>query len=366
MSELLRVVAEPTDVEVDLNGKATTISVHVFNLSTIIDGYLIDAPGAPPWLQVEPADVRLLPGTDGTADVAVSVPYADGVPAHDTTVRLRIRSMADPTVARTVHLTVRVPETAADVGLTLEPEMLRGQQATSRLTVHNRAGNVPVALQLRGSDPEGVVRFQFAPSGMRLEPGQTAQADVHVTAPPVRAGGSEQRRQLTITAVDGQRTYTASGVLVQQPPPTREPLPIRGILRFALTLLGAALIFAGTFMPWLGSVSGAELTLTGTCASLSNPFNLDCGQLPTFPDALPPLLVSAGLITVLLAIAAGLGAIGTGGLTRLAGVAAVGFILLVVFVFTIAGVPFNLGIGAIVVIAGGVLATIGGVLARPS
>ncbi|MBW3606293.1 MAG: hypothetical protein KY460_15595 [Actinobacteria bacterium] len=362
MSELLRVTADDTSIVADLDGGPVDVPVRVFNVSSIVDGYRIDAPTAPHWLRVESADVRLLPGTDEVVPVRFVVD-ADRVPAHNVTVRLRIQSIANRDVARSVHVDVAVPEIAADVALTLEPAMLRGERAISRLTVRNQAGNVPVHVQLRGSDAEGVVRFAFDPQTLSVGPGQLAQARVQVSAPRPRE--RPVQRQLTVTASDGRREFTTIGTLEQQPPAEREPFNVRPLLRVVLTLLGAFLVFVGTFMPWQGSDSGAGLTLLQTCLRLQEPLTLDCAQLPTVPAAVPSILLSAGLVTVLLAIAAAFGLIGTGALTRFAGAASVVFVLVVLFVLTIAGVPLAPGTGALTVIVGGITATIGGILARP-
>lgn len=363
-TELIRAAADRTDVRLDLDGRPNVVAVRVVNLSNVTDGYRVDAPTAPPWLQIEPANLHLLPGSDGVVEVTLSVPHPDRAPAHDTRVALRVQSIAHPHVVCSVPLTVSVPERTADVALTLEPAMLRGDRATSRLTAHNRQGNVPVHLQLRGSDPEGAVRFQFMPSALSLDPGQSSQAEVHLTAPQLRHSSPEQRRQLTITAFDGQRSFTASGTLVQAPPPPPPSFPVRPLLRVLFTLLGAALMLAGTFMPWVGPIPGSGLTVTSACIRLQDALNLDCGRIPAIPDALPSLLVSAGIVTVCLAVAAGLGLIGTGALTRLAGAAAVLYVLIVLFAFTLAGDGFVLSTGVSVVVAGGVMAVVGGMIAR--
>lgn len=363
MTEVLRAVAEPTKVVVDLDGRPSTVSVRVFNLSGIVDGYRIDAPTAPRWLRVEPADVRLLPGTDGTAEVVLAVPDVAGVPAHDTSVRLRVRSIADPDVAHSLHLDVSVPASAADVALTLEPAMLRGERATARLTAHNQAGNVPVQLQLRGSDPEGVVRFQFAPATMHLAPGQTTQAQVQVQAPPVRAGDTEQRRQLTITALEGQSSYATSGTLVQQPPTVRDPFPVKPLLRVVLTVLGAAMLLYGTVLPWTVAPiarAGFDWHYLALCEML----NATCPQVRE--DLFLPLFVlSAGVPVLVLAVMALFGLLGGGAMTRFAGIAAVLFMLAFVAVLIVVGANAGLAAGVLVVIAGGIIAAVGGVLARP-
>jgi hypothetical protein len=364
MSEMLRAVAEPTAVVADLSGRPVTVTVRVFNLSGIVDGYQIDAPAAPAWLRVEPADVRLLPGTDGEVEIPFAVLNADRVPAHDVEVRLRVRSIADPDVARSLYVTVSLPAVDADIALTLAPAMLHGNRAVANLTAHNRVGNVPVRLRLRGGDPEAVVRFEFLPQTLDLGPGDHGTAQVRLWAPPPRDGVAAQR-QLTITASDGQRDFTTSGTLVQQPRRKRKPRPVRPVLRVLFTLLGAALLFGGTFMQWVGtSSSGADLTYVRYCQDVAAGFTLDCGQLPQIPAFMPTLLVSAGLVTVVLAVMALLGLTGTGALTRFAGIAAILFVLAVVFVRALAGANLDIGQGVLVIVTGGVVAVIGGVVAR--
>ena len=40
------------------------LPVRAMNTSAIVDGYLVEAPGAPEWLSVDPSQVRLLPGSE--------------------------------------------------------------------------------------------------------------------------------------------------------------------------------------------------------------------------------------------------------------------------------------------------------------
>src|SRR4051812_19040096 len=58
---LFQASAEQHEVTVPATGEPATLEVRVTNASTIVDGYRLEAVGAPPWLTVESDQVELLP-----------------------------------------------------------------------------------------------------------------------------------------------------------------------------------------------------------------------------------------------------------------------------------------------------------------
>jgi uncharacterized membrane protein YphA (DoxX/SURF4 family) len=130
--------------------------------------------------------------------------------------------------------------------------------------------------------------------------------------------------------------------------------------RGVLTVVGAAGLIIGSFLDWLsegpskGTDVGADIFWSTT------------------PKSDPNFFVSAGFVTIVLGLLVLLGlALRTGTLTRLAAVLGViAFVLYVITLYRFKGVEYNIGdvgIGMWIVLAGGVLALIGGFLgARPT
>lgn len=141
------------------------------------------------------------------------------------------------------------------------------------------------------------------------------------------------------------------------------------LLRAVLTAAGAAGIIGGAFLGWLtfGGQSTAEGTRAPVAVFWSNLADVDPARFTT----------SAGLVLMVLGLVALIGlALPTGWLTRLAGaLAIIAFVLFLVSVIRVTredvgglaelGVG-NIGIGMWLILAGGVLAVVGGFFgARP-
>ncbi|HKN42542.1 MAG TPA: zinc ribbon domain-containing protein, partial [Propionibacteriaceae bacterium] len=80
---LFRITAERRDVTVPATGEQATLPLRVMNTSSIVDGYAVEAPGAPEWLHVDPNQVRLLPGSEEALPVRMRVSSAALVPAQE-------------------------------------------------------------------------------------------------------------------------------------------------------------------------------------------------------------------------------------------------------------------------------------------
>lgn len=210
-------MVEPLALTVTPGRGPETLSVQVFNMSTIVDRYTVELPDAPPWLQFAPTEVRLLPGKDDTMRLLLSIPAPPLVPAGQHQLTVRVSAVAEPqqVVTATVAFTVGVIE--GPLALTMEPVLIRIRdtgEARLRVVAENLTSNRPVPLTLEGSDPEKVVRFQFDPPVVTVPPGGSATAAVRLLAPQP-AAGQEITRQLTISATEGTREVSALGSLVQ-------------------------------------------------------------------------------------------------------------------------------------------------------
>jgi hypothetical protein len=83
-----------------------------------------------------------------------------------------------------------------------------------RLFADNRGGTRPAVLQLEASDPEEQVLVTWTPTELRVPPGSTGTAEGRFEA-PLPDPGTEVSRTITISAVDGRRTSTATATFVQ-------------------------------------------------------------------------------------------------------------------------------------------------------
>ena len=240
----IRVDIAPSAVELTPGGDDTTVVVSVFNLSDIVDAYLISAPDAPGWLTCSSAEVRLLPNGEESAELTLRIAAGTLVPAGRVPVTVRVHSVAHPEIVVDRPIDLTVLGVRAPLLLRVEPSVVRikdVEAARFQLTVDNAGGNEPRSVTLSGRDPEGAVRFFFAPGTVQLAPGGTAAVAVRVEG-PVPEAGSTATRQLTVTASDGA-SETEAAVTVLHTASAAVPM----VLRVEPTLVRVRDAAAGQF-----------------------------------------------------------------------------------------------------------------------
>lgn len=205
---LFALVAEQNAVTVAATGEITTVNLRVSNTSAIVDGYAIEAPGAPGWLSVEAGELHLLPGVEDVMAVRMRITSEALVPAQRNQLVLRVRSLSQAPARSDVPIWVTIPVVDVPVLLRAEPRLLRVRDrdtADCRLLVDNSRSNRRVHLQFSGSDPELAVQFRFDPPVLEVGPGATGSVSFSARAPGPEPG-QEISRALTLTALDGERS----------------------------------------------------------------------------------------------------------------------------------------------------------------
>jgi hypothetical protein len=130
------------------------------------------------------------------------------------------------------------------------------------------------------------------------------------------------------------------------------------VTRMVLTVLGGAAMILGAFLDWFPADQAGGVGTEGTATSWSAFYSTDNPFGASF-------FASAGFVAIVLGVLALLGlAFRTGWLTRTAG--ALGIVAIVLYAITLYRVPGadyglgEIGLGAWLVVGGGVLALIGG------
>lgn len=224
----LQMSAELAQVSTPSTGEPATLALRVTNTSDIVDGYVVEAPEAPPWLVVAAPPLRLYPGTEETVAVTVRVVSPTPVTAQQLTQALRVRSLGFPAAHQDVPVAVTVPVLDVAVLLSAEPRLLRVRDRAAAefdLVVNNSRSNHPVQVRLAGTDPELAVRFRFDPPVLTIGPAATARTRVLVAMPEPEPG-QELTRSLTVTAVDGDRTAETTVTLHQATTARTEDPPV--------------------------------------------------------------------------------------------------------------------------------------------
>jgi len=353
----LRVVVDPSSVEVTPGGPVVTLSVRIYNASAIVDEFVAQAVGTGEWLDAPAHRVRLFPETDQVVQFQLSTPPGRLVPAGPRTIGIKVTSATDPANARVERVQVSVREVIAEESMHVEPQIVRGGDVGDfHATIRNR-GNAPLNLTLTGQDAEDLCTVDFNPRTLQLPPGGEAQVWIRVTGKrPSR--GADRQRALTFRAEGAHVPLSASATFIQTPRYTRGKMLLA---RIAFTLAGAAAMVLGSLLDWVRSIPGLRL---GWRAYIDLAFSHP-SKLPVALGSGPAsALRSVGLVALVLGVVAGLGLFTRKGrLTRAAG--ALGLLGVGAFVVTVlraSGAP-PVGVGAWVALAGAIIALAGGIFA---
>lgn len=209
----LRAEVEQTDVVVVTPGAPPQfVTVHIANTSNVVEAYRVAPVGAPPWLDVTPGEVRLLPGTDERIQVALAISAAHLVPVQRMRVTLRVQGESSQRLSRDVVVNAAVGAVKSPAQLRLEPSNIRVKDQTGaglKVIIDNEHSNVPMTFDLSARDAEQEVRFAFQPPRLTVPPlGQgTAQLWFHA---PLPSPGEQLNRALIVTATSEEQELTAN------------------------------------------------------------------------------------------------------------------------------------------------------------
>lgn len=210
----VRLRAEPAAIAI-VPGEPVTIDVEVFNTTAVVDEFEVDVVGLDPrWVRCDPPRVSLFPSSGGRTRVTVLVDTTYALRAGRHVFGVRARSTVDPHISTVIEVEATVfPTSGAE--MSIHPETQRAGAAGAFVAVIRNLTNTVLQVDMRGTDPEGAVRFGFTPPRLAIAPGDEGFSVVEV------AGKRPFR------GTDTQRPFTVLGVL---PNPDSEPLSTTGIL----------------------------------------------------------------------------------------------------------------------------------------
>src|SRR5664279_5649795 len=145
-AEPVRVLVEPTALEVVPGGDDVGIDVQIYNLSPIVDAFRMTIADAPNWLTASATEVRLLPSSNENARLTLKIATGRLVPAGLFPVVLRVQSVAHPEIIVENPIDLTVPGILTPLALRLEPSIVRVKDSDPgqlQATVDNTEGNQP-------------------------------------------------------------------------------------------------------------------------------------------------------------------------------------------------------------------------------
>lgn len=199
-------------------GGDTTCEVTVRNTGSIVDGLRVTVEGeAASWASVEPATLRLMPGSEGVATVRFRPPREPTSRAGRASFEVRASSVDNPQTAAVTYGTLDVGE-FHEIAVELTPATSRGARtAVHRFKVDN-GGNAPIAVQVVADDPDELLQLTTMPSSLLIEPGGSAASRVQVRAKKMLWWGPSRSFPLRVVAKpDGQEPVRADGAFSQLP-----------------------------------------------------------------------------------------------------------------------------------------------------
>jgi hypothetical protein len=360
----LRLAVDPTAVTLEPGRAPVTVDVTVANLSSVVDEVTVWIDRDHPWLESSSAEVRLMPHTEGAAGLELSMP--DDRHAHAGTWPLDIQARSSATgVVHRVRLEVTVPVVAEDLEVALEPAAVRDPRGAVFEVVLRNGANRPAPVSLHATDPDDEIRFRFRASNVVVPARSTGKGEARTTlelSAPRPTDVDQRERTFVVEARGTDRPAQATGRFVQ---PGGRSLPTRTLLRVGLTVVGCLFVLLGSFRAWnTGGGSGRARNGFGwNYVELAELVQPGAVRVVVAEPVLP--LLSAGAVTVLLAVAIMLGLTGrTGRLTRVgAGLAVLLVVAFGVLIGVVGGVG-GLAPGAWTIALGGIAAFIGGLLAQ--
>ena len=168
-------IAAP-EATVPVDGTPTTMTVNVANTSSVVDGYVVEAIDAPPWLSVDLRH-RGAPARDPghRRGAAAGSSRQSLVPAQQVSVLLRVRNTTATLDSRDLPVRVTVPVVDAPFEVRAEPALLRARDhapSVCSVVVDNSRSNQWAQVQLSAGDPEDVVRPTWASPEPQCAPGR--------------------------------------------------------------------------------------------------------------------------------------------------------------------------------------------------
>jgi hypothetical protein len=239
-----RVVVEVMPARVAVAaGSDGRAEVAVRNVGTVVEHVQLAVGGtAAPWVVVEPATLRILPGSSGAAELHLRPPRTASTPAGAHALIVEARSIDRSATADVAHAVVDVAPFDLVAMRVIPRTATRWTGSERRLELTN-SGNSPALVDVDAVDDDDAMRFPRLPQQAAVPPGGTETLRFRARAKRLRPLGRQPvPRNFTVTARTREGLdVTAAGVLRQ-----------RAVITFLTVLLGLILLLALILIVYLG------------------------------------------------------------------------------------------------------------------
>lgn len=227
-------------------GKITELEVEVVNRTAVSDRVRVRVQGLPTdWVNIAEGFTNVPANSSATFKVRITAPRRASTPVGRQRFRLEVVSQrhTDLDVAAQASLLL-AGYTAFTAEVTPRELSLPG---TAVVTLQNQ-GNTPTQFLLTLDDDDGQIQFSEPPEPIRIEPGQTARAEIELVASRLQLFGSAYRQEaaLKATAQNGQARTMPLVAEVRPLLPLGMAYGVGAIILFFCVLAGLVGINRGT------------------------------------------------------------------------------------------------------------------------
>ena len=250
---------EQAALSVEPGGEAS-VGITVRNSGSVVDQFTIEILGDPgAWATADPPTLSLFPGAQGSARITFRPPRASSTPAGTVRFGVMARSAEDPTGSTVEEGTLQVGAFLAPTA-ELVPRTSHGSRTGRHDLALDNRGNVPLGTTLEGLDPDRLVRFDFDPPSLSVEPGVAGFAKVLVK--PVRTfwrGGAKTRSfQIAVRPdVPDATPVLLEGSYLQEP--ILPPWFVRAMVALLALVVAAVLLWLLVLQPQIRSTAAQTL-----------------------------------------------------------------------------------------------------------
>ncbi|HSR26749.1 MAG TPA: hypothetical protein VLW53_24585 [Candidatus Eisenbacteria bacterium] len=250
----ISVVLKTRELEAE-PGSECICELEVHNQGTIVDECRLTITGETAgWSRVEPAVLRLLPSTSGTARLAFRPPRSPEVRSGPAGFVLTAASTVHPEVTSSAAGAVTVAP-FTELSATLVPQVSESTGAAEHTVEVDNQGNAPVRVAVRVVDPDDVLSIDLNESSLVVQPGQRATSHLRVAARKrgERRDGARRTFQVALLPAQGGRILLDGAFVPLARPPSwlmRHRIQVAAAAAVGLVALGGIWASAASHRPW--------------------------------------------------------------------------------------------------------------------
>jgi hypothetical protein len=199
-------------------GSEASREIRIRNTGAIVDQFELDVVGeAASWTRVEPSQVNLMPGEEGSATLVFAPPRSSHVAAGPVPFALRVMSREDTGGSSVEEMTVTVGS-FSQVAADLVPRTSYGRFGGRHELALDNLGNHPELVAVTATDPDRLLNLRVDPANVTVEAGTATF--VKIKAKPKKTFWLGPNKTIpfhvVVTGAESEQTMV-QGSLLQQP-----------------------------------------------------------------------------------------------------------------------------------------------------